>query len=284
MAEGFSPQTIMALAEVVTGGPGFSRTPPIGIYRSGREIVRFFRRLGYDVSLGKTSRVPFTEDLLAEINRRPDGYERILAVIERLLDPRDYVGSEEKLTAVVDHLNDYLKFDGLEIRLYGQQYKLFSLGKAAPVVSILETTFVDLSLDACRQDFERALSVTDSDPAGALTSACSTLESVAKSILDQMHKPYPKDQSIQSLVRAVMQELDLAPEQDAEAEIKRVLGGLANVAAGIGVLRTKYGTAHGRGLYHRGLEPRHAALTVNAASTVSLFLLETYLKRKETNP
>jgi len=284
MTEEFSPQTIVALAEVITGGPGFSRIPPIGIYRSGSEIVRFFRSLGYDVSFGKASRVPFTELLLAEINREPDGYEGILAVIQRLLDPRDYIGLEEKLTAVVDYLNKYLKFDGLEIRPYREGYKLFSLGKAAPVVPILESAFADLSLDACRQDFERALSETDSDPAGALTSACSTLESVAKSILDQMDKPYPKDQSIQSLVRAVMGELDLAPEQHAEAELKRVLGGLANVAAGIGVLRTKYGNAHGRGLCDRGLESRHAALAVNAASTVSLFLLETYLARKKTNP
>jgi len=74
-----------------------------------------------------------------------------------------------------------------------------------------------------------------------------------------------------------MHELNLSPDQQSEAEIKRILGGLSNIPAGIGALRTKYGDAHGKGIEHVSLSARHARLIVNSACTIGLFLLETYL-------
>ena len=274
----FSPQYIDALAECITGGPGYSSATSIGIYRTGYEIVRFFRSLGYDINSLEGSRVPFTQDLLNRVNHKEDGFEQIVRITEKLLDPRDYVGREDKLENVVNHLNEYLKYDGFELTRIGTTYRLVEAGGTAPVTEIFEST--TLSLPNVKADFERALSSIESDPGGAITSACSTLESVAKSILDGLGKPYPKDQSIQPLVFAILRELALAPDQYSEAEIKRILGGLVNIPAGIGVLRTKYGDAHGRGTQFAQLLPRHARLAVNAASTIGLFLLETYLEMK----
>jgi hypothetical protein len=188
------------------------------------------------------------------------------------------VAHEDKLENVVNHLNEYLKYDGFELTRIGTRYRLVETGGTAPVTEIFGST--TLSLPNVKADFERALSSIESDPAGAITSACSTLESAAKSILDGLGKPYPKDQSIQPLVIATLKELSLAPDQHSEAEIKRILGGLTNIAAGIGVLRTKYGDAHGKGTEFSELLPRHARLAVNSASTVGLFLLETYFDIK----
>ena len=274
----FSPQYIDALAECITGGSNWSSTPSIGIYRTGYEIVQFFRNVGRDISSIVGSRVPFTQDLLILVNAEEDGLEKIVGITERLLDPRDYVGREDKLDNVVNHLNEYLKYDGFELTRIGKAYRLVEAGGTAPVTEIFGST--TLSLPNVQADFERALSSIESDPAGAATSACSTLESVAKSILDGLGKPYPKDQSIQPLVFATLRELTLAPDQYSEAEIKRILGGLVNISAGIGVLRTKYGDAHGRGTQFAQLLPRHARLAVNAASTIGLFLLETYFDIK----
>ncbi len=276
----FSPQSIDALTECITGGPGsgYSSAPSIGLYLTGYEIVKFFRSLGYDVNSLVGSRVPFTQDLLDKINHQENGFEKIVRITERLLDPRDYVGHEDKLDNVVNHLNEYLKYDGFELTRIGTTYCLVEAGGTAPVTEIFGST--TLSLPNVKTDFERALSSIESDPGGAITSACSTLESVAKSILDGLGKPYPKDQSIQPLVSAILKELTLAPDQYSEAEIKRILGGLVNIPAGIGVLRTKYGDAHGRGTQFAQLLPRHARLAVNAASTIGLFLLETYLDIK----
>lgn len=274
----FSPQYIDALAECITGGSACGATPPIGIYRPGYEIVRFFRSVDYDMSDIVGSRVPFTQNLLNKINHEENGFEQLTHITEKLLDPRDYVNCEDKLDNVVNHLNEYLKYDGFELTRIGTTYRLVKAGGTAPVTEIFGSTI--LSLPNVKADFERALSSIEADPGGAITSACSTLESVAKSILDGLGKPYPKDQSIQPLVFATLRELTLAPDQYSEAEIKRILGGLVNIPAGIGVLRTKYGDAHGRGTQFAQLLPRHARLAVNAASTIGLFLLETYLDIK----
>ena len=274
----FSPQYIDALAECVTGGSGWSSAPSIGIYRTGPGIVRFFRSLNYDISSVEGSRVPFTQDLLNQINHVENGLEHIVRITQRLLDPRDYVGREDKLENVVNYLNKYLQYDEFELTRIGTTYRLVEAGGTAPVTEIFGSA--TLSLPNVKADFERALSSIESDPGGAITSACSTLESVAKSILDGLGKPYPKDQSIQPLVFATLRELTLAPDQYSEAEVKRILGGLVNIPAGIGVLRTKYGDAHGRGVQFAQLLPRHARLAVNAASTIGLFLLETYLDTK----
>lgn len=275
----FSPQYIDALSECITGGPAYSNAPPsIGKYRTGNEIASFFRSLGYDISSIEGSRIPFTIDMLDSINKNDDGFERIARVTERLLDPRDYIDNEDKLEGVANHLNKYLRYDKLELIRTGTTYRLAQAGGTAPATEIFGSTI--LTLPSVKADFERALSSIDSDPEGAITSACSALESVLKSILDGLGKAYPKNQSIQPLVSAALRELTLAPDQYSEAEIKRILGGLINIAAGIGVLRTKYGDAHGRGKQFVQLLPRHARLAINAASTVGLFLLETYLDMK----
>lgn len=274
----FSPQYIDALAECITGGSGWSSTPSIGIYRTAYEIVRFFRSLGCDINSLEGSRVPSTQYLLNQFNSGDDGFEQTVRITLKLLDPRDYISQEDKLENVVNYLNEYLKYDGLELTKIGTTYRLVEAGGTAPVTEIFGS--IILSLPNVKADFERALSNIESDSGGAITSACSTLESVAKSILDGLGKPYPKDQSIQPLVFATLRELTLAPDQYSEAEIKRILGGLVNIPAGIGVLRTKYGDAHGRGTQFVQLLPRHARLAVNAASTIGLFLLESYLDIK----
>jgi len=275
----FSPQFIDALAECITGGSAWHPETSI-IYRTGPAIIKFFRSIGYDINSIVGSRVPFTQDLLIRINTVSDGFKQITRITESLLDPRDYVNREDKLENVANYLNKYLAYDGFELAKIGTTYHIVETGGTAPVTEQFASTAVYLSLPNVNADFKRAVSSIDSDPEGAVTSACSTLESVAKSILDDLGKPYPKDQSIQPLVLTTLRELKLAPDQHSEAEIKRILGSLVNISAGIGVLRTKYGDAHGRGKKFAQLLPRHARLAVNAASTIGLFLLETYLEIK----
>ncbi|MCP3883111.1 MAG: abortive infection family protein [Sulfitobacter sp.] len=114
-----------------------------------------------------------------------------------------------------------------------------------------------------------------SDPAQAIASASSTLESVCKAILSRLNQPIPQKQRMQTLITETLRVLDLAPEDAAEAEMKRILGAVGNIAAGVGTLRTKYGTAHGRTNEHAPLAPVHARFVVNAMAAAALFLLET---------
>ena len=145
----------------------------------------------------------------------------------------------------------------------------------------LQTYLQNGGYEAAGHDFERALEYVETDAEQALGSASSTLESICKAILEKFHEPCPKDESLAPLVRTVFKKMDLSPEGHADPDIKRVLGGLLNSAIGIGVLRTKYSGFHGKSgeQKRKRLSGRHARLAVNAASTIGLFLVETYLER-----
>jgi hypothetical protein len=137
---------------------------------------------------------------------------------------------------------------------------------------------------AAEEDFERSLGYVNSDPEQALGSASSTLESICKTILDEFNEEYPKDESLQPLLKAVFSAMDLSPEGHADPDIKRVLGGLLNAAIGIGVLRTKYSGFHGKGTdqKRKKLTGRHSRLAVNSCAAIGLFLIETHIERFQT--
>jgi hypothetical protein len=136
-------------------------------------------------------------------------------------------------------------------------------------------------LPAARDDFERAMESVDADPAQAIASSSSTLESICKEILDRFGEDYPSDESLQPLLKVVFKQMGLSPDGHADPDIKRILGGLLSAAVGIGVLRTKFSSAHGRGRaqHTARLAPRHARMAVHATSTIGLFLIETYAER-----
>lgn len=274
---GLSPPTVKALANAISGN-----LANIGIYRSGPMLVEFFNCLGWNDSYGSgfPTRYYYVLEKLEEISG--DSAPALFTdVFKQLLDPRNYIESEDKLDRMVEYLNKYLKYDGYEIQKVGEYYDIRRISVSSLPAKSFAEILDKLSLPRVEDDFAKALREAENDPSGALTSACATLESLAKAILDELKKPYPKDQSIHSLIKAVARELDLAPEQHAESEIKRVLGSLMGAAAGIGAIRTGYGDAHGKGMKQVKLEPMHARLAVNAASTIGLFFLETYLQRRK---
>lgn len=128
-------------------------------------------------------------------------------------------------------------------------------------------------------DFNRAFRNIDHDPEIAITSASSTLESICKAVCDFFKEPYPASESMQHLISKTCKLLNLSPDQHADEQIKRILGGLNNVAIGIGVLRTKNSAAHGHGTKKCKLNRRHSRLVVNSCATIGLFILETYYEK-----
>src|SRR3546814_2893669 len=86
-------------------------------------------------------------------------------------------------------------------------------------------------------------------------------------------------------IRAVQGPLGLSPDRadlppEIEADIRQTLSGLTSVAKGIGALRTHGGDAHGREKGFRRIDARIARLAVNAASTLALFLIETWERQE----
>ncbi|HPF37584.1 MAG TPA: abortive infection family protein [Phycisphaerae bacterium] len=284
--QAFSVHTITALTDVITGGAagaGQGATTP-GVYRSGSRIRQFFGGLNIEIFIG--SRVPSVREKLDELNWSPDGLETITRVIEAVSDPREYGNAKDTYQEVFEYLNQKLRPDGYEIREVGGRTRLLPLGSTAPVATALHETADSLNFDSVVADFERAMKDAETDPAGAITAACSTVESVCKSLLDEMDVAYPAKQDIQGLTREVAKRLDLSPGQpdlpsESEAEIRTILQGLANCAQGIGALRTKAGDAHGRGKNVIAADARTARLAIHAASTISLFYIETWKRASE---
>ena len=64
--------------------------------------------------------------------------------------------------------------------------------------------------------------------------------------------------------------------------MRTILGGLNSVVNGVGALRTHGGDAHGRERGYRRIDPRIARLAIHSASTVSLFLVETWQMKHPT--
>jgi len=284
----FSTQTITALAEVVTGGSGSGLVKPIGIYRSRPRLQIFFGGLNIALPVDGGSRVPMVLELLDHENKQAGGRATIVRVIEASADPRDYLDDEPKLTAAVDFMNRRLRFDGFELRKIGQVFKLVALATNTVAAAALKEKAKALDLDSVHNDFERALTEADSDPAGAITAACSTVESVCKCILDEMDKPYPVNKDIKGLVGEVAKHLSLSPGRDDlpkewEQDIRTILSGLFSVIGGIGSLRTHAGDAHGKGKNPVPADARIARLAINAANTVSLFYIETWQRTTAKN-
>jgi len=279
----FSTQTIEALAMVITGGSASSGAPVPGKYRSAWYLEQFFKGIDVMFAVNNRSRVPAVRECLDDLNATDPG--KVEEAIHAVCDPRDYLDDEAGLDDVVEYLNKRLKFDELELQRQGGFYRLTSTATGGlPAVGFRNA--IDLTdYDSVQADFEESLRTADSKPETSIRTACNTVESVCKCILDEMKKAYPNKQDIKGLVSEVGKHLNLSPArndlpEDLAKDIKQILSGLISVTSGIGALRTHGGDAHGRGQKKTPVDARIARLAIHAASTVSLFYIETWNRMK----
>lgn len=282
--ERFATQTIEALALVITGGSGSGGGESVpGKYRSAWYLEQFFKGIDVSFAVDGRSRVPAVRECLDALNASDP--RKIKQAIQAVSDPRDYLDDEADLLAVVDYLNTRLRFDDQELVKQGEFYRLASTSPGGLPASGLRIAVELTSYASVQADFERSLTAAEHDPADAITAACSTVESVCKCILDEMQQPYPSKQDIKGLVSEVGKHLNLSPARDdlpseLASDIKQILSGLISVTSGIGALRTHGGDAHGRGRSKAPVDSRIARLAIHAASTVSLFFIETWSRMK----
>ena len=149
-----------------------------------------------------------------------------------------------------------------------------SMKKAKEKLSAIDADYISNQIN-------RIESAISNDPSLAIGSSKELLESCCKTILSEMEIPYKENLELPKLVKAVTAQLKLTPddipdEAKASEIIKRILSNLASVANGIAELRNSYGSGHGREGKSKGLNERHAKLAAGAATTLTLFLFETY--------
>ncbi len=283
----FSTFTIEALVQVVSGGSGMNNPePPIGLYRSASDIEGFLMSCGIDPAHGEGSRLPALRACLNWAARQENGDELIGHAIEKVADPRNHAQEPEKTQAVLDHLNKHLAPDGFEVALLGGKAVLRKRGSGAAVVGAISEKTATLDFGTVSRDLERATRNAEDDPEDAVTAACATLEAVCRSILVELGQDLPAKKDVSALVRAVQDPLGLSPGRTdlpdlVAGDIRKILSGLTTATEGIGALRTHGGDAHGRERGHRRIDPRIARLAIHAASTVALFLIETWERKMQ---
>ncbi|WP_372612756.1 abortive infection family protein [Aquicoccus sp.] len=127
----------------------------------------------------------------------------------------------------------------------------------------------------------KALDRRTMDPDGAVTAASTLLEEVCKHIIEDSGGKWETKWNVPKLYAEAAKVLKLAPSQHQEEVFKTILGNCQSVVQSIGSLRNKGGDAHAGGRLRVPFKPRHAALTVNLAGSMALFLIETWQARIE---
>lgn len=148
--------------------------------------------------------------------------------------------------------------------------------------TVISDALVTFDSEGITEAWNKALARRSADPAGAITSARTLLESVCKHVLeDDVGTPSygPKD-DLPKLYKLASEQLNLAPSQHSEDAFKRILGSAASVVESLSTLRNRISDAHANS-GRKPIKPsaRHAALAVNMAGSMALFLIETADKR-----
>ena len=128
-------------------------------------------------------------------------------------------------------------------------------------------------------------SAIENSPELAIGTAKELIETICYTILTECKIETDKNWDLLQLLKQTTKQINLTPEgilDEAKASktIKSILGSLTTVVQGIGELRNQYGSGHGKKASFKGLTARHAKLSVGAASTLAIFLLETHKHRQ----
>lgn len=191
--------------------------------------------------------------------------------------------------------NEFLKRDGYQIvertqisgkPVFVAQY----IGTApTPAVSAARQTLGTLDPGYIAQQITRMEAAVAGDPDLAIGTAKELVETCCKTILQEKSIQSPTNADLPQLLRLTCKNLSLIPQDipdkaKAADTIKRLLSNLGTIGQGLAELRNLHGTGHGKVAKTKGLTPRHAKLAVGAASTLAVFLIETYLEQRSTQP
>jgi hypothetical protein len=119
----------------------------------------------------------------------------------------------------------------------------------------------------------------------AIGTAKEFVETICKTILNERNKPTKGDENLPKLVYLTLEEVKAVPTVDTGIKtnklVKKTLGTLSTLTQCIAELRNLYGTGHGKNASAVSLEPWHATLAVNAATTLALFFYQSHEKTIE---
>jgi hypothetical protein len=154
-----------------------------------------------------------------------------------------------------------------------------TIGALAQVKDIAEK----LNSEHLQKEIVRMDNAIEKDPELAIGTAKEFVETVCKTILNERRKTFKADEDLPKLVYMTIEEVKpiCASESGKKTDelIRKMLGNMFSLTQYIAELRNLHGTGHGKDMHVVTIEPRHASLAVNAATTLVLFLYQSYEKK-----
>lgn len=208
-----------------------------------------------------------------------DGNEFVAFLCE-MINPIVRPDQNER-NALLNLFNNELKEHGYEIvettSSFGKlRYEL--RGSLSETIDAIDGIGDVLSSENIQRQITRMKTNIEKDPELAIGTSKELIETVCKTILDRFGTNYSND-NLPRLTKTVLDEItsrmNIVDTESAEI-IKRIDGSLATLIQSIGELRNKHGTGHGRVENKKIIDGKYSALAVNAASTISYFLLQLY--------
>ncbi|MFT5798132.1 MAG: hypothetical protein ACI84R_002197 [Candidatus Azotimanducaceae bacterium] len=146
----------------------------------------------------------------------------------------------------------------------------------APADTSISATLSRYNADGVSEVWQKALARRKTDPERAITSARTLLEEVCKRVLEDAGLTPQDKWDLSKLYREAANLMTLSPSQHTAETFKRILGGCQSVVENLGGLRNKISDAHGGGPKKVRPSERHAALAVNLAGSMAMFLIDTW--------
>ena len=261
-----SKMTIKHLSTIINGDCGY--TP----YLSGSNLVELFNHHGFrDVyESGFPSRWFYVEGKIKKLN----GSIELAKVIEEVLDPRSFYGTELKASRAVEKINELISYDGYKVVEKGNKYKIVNTGNIVIEPESLEKYENDFLSDQIKKCDDKIL---EGDFDGAITNARTLTETVIVNILSKYDQGYKYKGDLISGYGRIKRLLKLDPsDTNYPDSIKQILSGLISIINGLANMRNKMSDAHAR---QYKPEKHHSKLAVNCSKTLSEFLIDTLGKQ-----
>jgi hypothetical protein len=212
--------------------------------------------------------------------------DKFLRFLCEMIDPIVRQDVEETQN-LLELFNEQVKPEGYQIieekTRFGRVHYVHSgiLPKIIDALDQVKDSAEELNSVHLQLEIVRMNSAVQADPPLAIGTAKEFLETICKSILKAVNKPMKGSEDLPELMKLTIEKINpLKLEQtDPEAYklVRKTLGSLYTLTQSVAELRNKYGTGHGQDKEVIILEPRYAALIVNAAATLALFLYEAYM-------
>jgi len=158
------------------------------------------------------------------------------------------------------------------------------LPKAIAALAQVKDIAEKLNSEHLQKEIVRMDNAIEKDPELAIGTAKEFVETICKTILTERQKSFKPDEDLPKLVFMTLDEtspVNATGDMKADKLIRRIIGDMNDLGKCLAELRNLHGTGHGKAISVITLEPMHAALAVNAATAIGLFLFQSHEKTKK---